>query len=417
MAFAHVDYDHPARRAPAGGEDPAESATRCIAECLRPGDWICPVGAGRVAVCFAEGATRTSTLALGARLATALDDLAARSERIGRHVTVGIGDAHPYASSAWLARAVLWSTRGDGVARRDRRRPEGNAPCVVVSHLPEGTDTTRRAGRVTIRHVVRIPEQTRSGADVTVGRAGADPPASDGHRLSVLVIGPEAPVAGGHSEAVEGVLVVTERLGIEPGLVATSDPAEAVARYHRAGADVVILPLRTPRPVPCAPAVAAPWEDWVQMARALVDAGADVVAVGAGASVAAIASCVSEGAVGLVDLWELAEHLQWLHAAASSGAPVRSRRDLAAPIRARRARVPARPIDALASLTQCEQRVLYQMMTGASASGIAATQVVSVATVRSHIRAILRKLGVSSQLAAVALANGTQGDTPKAATS
>jgi DNA-binding NarL/FixJ family response regulator len=47
------------------------------------------------------------------------------------------------------------------------------------------------------------------------------------------------------------------------------------------------------------------------------------------------------------------------------------------------------------------------MMEGRAAAEIATTLVVSLTTVRSHIRSILRKLNVNSQLAAVALAFGT----------
>ena len=56
-------------------------------------------------------------------------------------------------------------------------------------------------------------------------------------------------------------------------------------------------------------------------------------------------------------------------------------------------------------LTSSERRVLYYLTTGGSAQEIADEIVVSLATVRSHIRSVLRKLGVRSQLAAVALAN------------
>jgi len=72
--------------------------------------------------------------------------------------------------------------------------------------------------------------------------------------------------------------------------------------------------------------------------------------------------------------------------------------------------VARREDDALVELTTSEHRVLYHMMRGASASDIAEQLIVSLATVRSHIRSILRKLGVSSQLAAVALANGSHPD-------
>jgi len=55
-------------------------------------------------------------------------------------------------------------------------------------------------------------------------------------------------------------------------------------------------------------------------------------------------------------------------------------------------------------LTSREADVLHDLMQGLSADDIAATRYVSIATVRSHIRAILQKLHVNSQLAAVALA-------------
>lgn len=59
----------------------------------------------------------------------------------------------------------------------------------------------------------------------------------------------------------------------------------------------------------------------------------------------------------------------------------------------------------LASLSPREQSVLEHMMRGLSAVEIATTQYVSVPTVRSHIRSILTKLEVRSQLAAVAVAH------------
>lgn len=57
-----------------------------------------------------------------------------------------------------------------------------------------------------------------------------------------------------------------------------------------------------------------------------------------------------------------------------------------------------------AQLTEREQATLHSLCHGASVTTIAAEWVVSEATVRSHVRAVLMKLGVSSQLAAVALA-------------
>ena len=57
-----------------------------------------------------------------------------------------------------------------------------------------------------------------------------------------------------------------------------------------------------------------------------------------------------------------------------------------------------------AVLTQREKVVLAELMEGRSAEQIAKGAVVSISTVRSQIKSILQKLGVNSQLAAVAMA-------------
>jgi len=54
-------------------------------------------------------------------------------------------------------------------------------------------------------------------------------------------------------------------------------------------------------------------------------------------------------------------------------------------------------------LTEREQSVLAELMEGHCAEEIAKAAFVSISTVRSQIKAILQKLGVNSQLAAVAL--------------
>jgi two-component system nitrate/nitrite response regulator NarL len=60
-----------------------------------------------------------------------------------------------------------------------------------------------------------------------------------------------------------------------------------------------------------------------------------------------------------------------------------------------------------ARLTERERDVFAAVIDGLTADEIATQLFVSVATVRSHIRSILEKLGVNSQLAAVALARRT----------
>ena len=61
-------------------------------------------------------------------------------------------------------------------------------------------------------------------------------------------------------------------------------------------------------------------------------------------------------------------------------------------------------LELFARLTEREQVVLSELMEGHCAEDIAKAAFVSISTVRSQIKAILHKLGVNSQLAAVAMA-------------
>ncbi len=80
------------------------------------------------------------------------------------------------------------------------------------------------------------------------------------------------------------------------------------------------------------------------------------------------------------------------------------RHELLAVLRASRAAGDDR-LARLATLTPREQDVLKALMTGKTAGEIAEQSYVSVKTVRTHVEAIHRKLGVRSQLAAVAFAS------------
>lgn len=61
-------------------------------------------------------------------------------------------------------------------------------------------------------------------------------------------------------------------------------------------------------------------------------------------------------------------------------------------------------LEPFAALSEREQVVLAELIEGHCAEDIAKAAFVSISTVRSQIKAILQKLGVSSQLAAVAMA-------------
>jgi DNA-binding NarL/FixJ family response regulator len=63
-------------------------------------------------------------------------------------------------------------------------------------------------------------------------------------------------------------------------------------------------------------------------------------------------------------------------------------------------------------LTAREAQVLSGLMRGMHADDIAAANCVSIVTVRSQVRAILQKLGIGSQLAAVAMAHAARWSPP-----
>jgi len=92
--------------------------------------------------------------------------------------------------------------------------------------------------------------------------------------------------------------------------------------------------------------------------------------------------------------------------------PVAERDTLLAAVRERRAHDRDR-LAPFESLTPREQAVLAELMEGSSAEQIAESSFVSTATVRSQIRAVLAKLSVHSQVAAVARAHraGWRADT------
>ena len=64
----------------------------------------------------------------------------------------------------------------------------------------------------------------------------------------------------------------------------------------------------------------------------------------------------------------------------------------------------AASLDSTRKLTARERQVLAALMEGKSCEVIADSWFVSLATVRTQIRAVLTKLGVGSQLAAISLA-------------
>ena len=111
-------------------------------------------------------------------------------------------------------------------------------------------------------------------------------------------------------------------------------------------------------------------------------AGLPVVAVGAGAAAGAVAGCVAKGAQPVFGIDQLPDALEGFRTGATGLLGTGDIADLPPGFLA------------LVGLTASERRVLFHLTEGWAAQDIATELVVSLTTVRSHIRSVLRKLGV-----------------------
>jgi DNA-binding NarL/FixJ family response regulator len=135
-------------------------------------------------------------------------------------------------------------------------------------------------------------------------------------------------------------------------------------------------------------------------------AGIDVVVVTGETDRAAWGACIEAGATALLEkrlsFDELVERVRRI-VSGDAAMPSSDRIDLVARLHEKRREERTR-LEPFTRLTMREAEVLQRLTRGLSADEIATETYVSLATVRSHIRAILQKLGVNSQLAAVATA-------------
>lgn len=144
----------------------------------------------------------------------------------------------------------------------------------------------------------------------------------------------------------------------------------------------------------------------LDLIHGLVALGCRVVVMSGQTDPEALATCLDRGAVGVVRKDVPFQHLVRTIVAAANGDEAISREEK---LRLREAahRLAARRAEALAPfdrLTEREADVLRMLRNGCTVRKIAEERVVSEATVRSQVHAVLTKLDVGSQLEAVALA-------------
>jgi DNA-binding NarL/FixJ family response regulator len=428
-------------------------ALRRMERCVRPADRVCMLGASRFAVCFGNGAHLIAPNELGSRLARAMGNhLVVGSTALDLRVRVGVGAGTLAVEARDLAGAAIASTRSSRirVSTRRPRRDSVASSVVAVTNVPDpdiilrvardhelarsrrrstGTGASGTASPPTAHRLLRRtffgpfdsdhpagtfgPRAGRAGTGETF-RASTHPRVAG---LTILVVDPAVASSEMPRSAVQGVAAAARRLGVCPILSPADRPDTVVDDLCVSEADAVVLILHPDAAhLPSHSEAGTPWEHPARLARALVDAGASVIALSVGASAAAVAACVEQGAIGVLQIDALADELSSLTKASApvkttgtgrsnangngSNGNQRGRRQL------------PQPFDALVHLTSTERKVLFHMMEGRAAGDIAAVLVVSLTTVRSHIRSILRKLNVNSQLAAVAIANGAD---PRAA--
>ena len=146
--------------------------------------------------------------------------------------------------------------------------------------------------------------------------------------------------------------------------------------------------------------------DGVELVQPLTELGAQVLVVSGTTDRLRLAETVERGAVGFVTKQAPFEQLLSTVLDVVAQRPVLStaqRYELLAELRSARA-TRSRDLASFRMLTPRERDVLAALAHGQRAETIAAAAVLSEATVRSQIHGVLAKLGVNSQLEAVALA-------------
>lgn len=134
--------------------------------------------------------------------------------------------------------------------------------------------------------------------------------------------------------------------------------------------------------------------------------GAEVLMLTGVTDPAELGACIEAGAAGVVGKATSFDTLMGAIDSALQGSPgfqAAQREQWLAAAKERRAERRA-ALGPFESLTAREAETLALLVDGLAAEAIAEKTFTSLATVRSHVRSILRKLGVNSQLAAVGLA-------------
>ena len=183
--------------------------------------------------------------------------------------------------------------------------------------------------------------------------------------------------------------------GIDTVIPQLGQPGDVLDQIRGDRPDVVLLDLQLGGHI----------GDGEALIPALVEAGVPVIIVTSVTDRFRLAAAVEAGAVGILGKSERFEVLVDAVRRAAAGehlVPVAQRQQMLMDLRRHRAQEWTRT-SMFQRLTHREQQVLGALCEGLAVDVIAEQWCISVATVRSQVRAVLTKLNVNSQLTAVAL--------------
>jgi two-component system nitrate/nitrite response regulator NarL len=198
-----------------------------------------------------------------------------------------------------------------------------------------------------------------------------------------------------HTLLAQSLLIALNAEGCHAQVAELTDPATLLAEVRASRPGVVLLDLDL-----------GVLGDGVDLVKPLTELGARVLVVSGTTDRRRLAETVERGAVGFMSKTVHFEQLLATVLDVVAQRPVLStavRYELMAELRRARA-TRSRDLAPFMTLTPRERAVLAALAKGQRAEAIAADAGVSGATVRSQIRSVLAKLGVNSQLEAVALA-------------
>lgn len=235
---------------------------------------------------------------------------------------------------------------------------------------------------VTWSHPQTVPARPRGANDTT--------PTNDNRQGRVLII-------EDNTVAATGLCIALSERGFDVDFIIGPSANDPVEHARRLQPDCIVLDIH----------LGFSNGHGINLIEPLSRTGATVVVLTAERRRPILAACLEAGAAGWINKNTDLDHFHATLSDAIAGRPIvgrTERSDLLEQLRTERSNA-LRDAARFEELTQREALVLSALADGLTAEEIAQQHYVALSTVRSQIRAVLRKLGVRSQLAAVAIAD------------